>query len=180
MVTGKLKKRAKRVTKTMVFFHIIIVFIAFSRINFENLHIVYAPEILFALFILTSRPLRYWVALCICIGPQRIMLDEKSYGIAGSIGNAAGCTQYHNSTDHRNNSHFPAFHLLFRLCTRDLTVLHIEIAEIRLLEGVGCFWLWRNGIGFWNRWCSLIMSKRAFCLSVAMVIIVPRRRFRQL
>ncbi|MDY3965291.1 MAG: hypothetical protein SOZ25_03870 [Prevotella sp.] len=81
MVTGKLKKRAKRVTKTMVFFHIIIVFIAFSRINFENLHIVYAPEILFALFILTSRPLRYWVALCICIGPQRIMLDEKSYDI---------------------------------------------------------------------------------------------------
>lgn len=81
MVTGKLKKRAKRVTKTMVFFHIIIVFIAFSRINFENLHIVYAPEILFALFILTSRPLRYWVALCIYIGPQRIMLDEKSYDI---------------------------------------------------------------------------------------------------
>lgn len=81
MVTGKLKKRAKIVTKTMVFFHIIIVFIAFSRINFENLHFVYAPEILFALFILTSRPLRYLVALCICIGPQRIMLDEKSYDI---------------------------------------------------------------------------------------------------
>ena len=42
MVTGKLKKRAKIVTKTMVFFHIIIVFIAFSRINFENLHIFLA------------------------------------------------------------------------------------------------------------------------------------------
>ena len=40
-----------------------------------------AGEILLTLFILTSRPFRYIVALFVCVGPQRMMLDEKSYDI---------------------------------------------------------------------------------------------------
>lgn len=81
MVTGKLRKQVKIVTRTLLFFRIIVVLITFSLLGFTDLHIRMAGEILFALFILTSRPFRYIVALFVCVGPQRMMLDEKSYAI---------------------------------------------------------------------------------------------------
>lgn len=81
MVTGKLRKQVKIVMRTLLFFRIIVVFITFSLLSFNGLHIKMAGEILLTLFILTSRPFRYIVALFVCVGPQRMMLDEKSYDI---------------------------------------------------------------------------------------------------
>ena len=58
MVTGKLRKQVKIVMRTLLFFRIIVVFITFSLLSFNGLHIKMAGEILFALFILTSRQFR--------------------------------------------------------------------------------------------------------------------------